>query len=51
MCAGVLLTVIGGNLFSANLEIVAKLFANSQIRMDPLAPLFGEVHFGQRLRS
>jgi hypothetical protein len=47
MCAGVLLTVIGGNLFSASLEIVAKLFANSQITMDPLAPLFGEVHFGQ----
>ncbi len=47
MCAGVLLTVIGGNLFSSSLEIVAKLFANSQIRMDPLAPLFGEVHFGQ----
>lgn len=47
LCAGVLLTVIGGNLFSASLEIVAKLFANSQIRMDPLAPLFGEVHFGQ----
>ena len=47
ICAGVLLTVIGGNLFSASLEIVAKLFANSQIRMDPLAPLFGEVHFGE----
>jgi DNA-binding winged helix-turn-helix (wHTH) protein len=47
MCAGVLLTVIGGNLFSASLEIVARMFANSQIRMDPLAPLFGEVHFGQ----
>jgi hypothetical protein len=47
MCAGVLLTVIGGNLFSARLEIVARTFANSQIRMDPLAPLFGEVHFGQ----
>jgi hypothetical protein len=47
MCAGVLLTVIGGNLFSASLEIVARMFANSQIRMDPLAPLFGEVHFGE----
>ncbi len=47
MFAGVMLTVIGGNLFSSSLEIVAKLFANSQIRMDPLAPLFGEVHFGQ----
>jgi DNA-binding winged helix-turn-helix (wHTH) protein len=47
MCAGALLTVIGGNLFSASLEIVARMFANSQIRMDPLAPLFGEGHFGQ----
>ncbi|MFY9553541.1 MAG: winged helix-turn-helix domain-containing protein [Blastocatellia bacterium] len=47
MSAGVLLIVVGGNLFSASLEIVARLFANSQIRMDPLAPLFGEVHFGQ----
>jgi len=47
LVAGVVLTVIGGNLFSASLEIVAKLFANSQIRMDPLAPLFGEMHFGQ----
>ncbi|HSB08074.1 MAG TPA: winged helix-turn-helix domain-containing protein [Blastocatellia bacterium] len=47
MCAGVLLTVVGGNLFSASLEIVARMFANSQIRMDPLAALFGEVHFGQ----
>lgn len=47
MCGGVFLTVIGGNLFSASLEIVARMFANSQIRMEPLAPLFGEVHFGQ----
>jgi DNA-binding winged helix-turn-helix (wHTH) protein len=47
MCAGILLTVIGGNLFSASLEIVGRMFANSQIGMDPLAPLFGEVHFGQ----
>jgi hypothetical protein len=47
MCAGVLLTVIGGNLFSGSLEIVARLFADSQMRMEPLAPFFGEVHFGQ----
>ncbi|HWO01620.1 MAG TPA: winged helix-turn-helix domain-containing protein [Blastocatellia bacterium] len=46
-CAGVLLTVIGGNLFSASLEIVARMFANSQMRMDPLASFFGEGHFGQ----
>ncbi|HSE97332.1 MAG TPA: HEAT repeat domain-containing protein, partial [Blastocatellia bacterium] len=47
MCAGVLLTVIGGNLFSGSLEIVARSFADSQMRMDPLAPYFGEVHFGR----
>ena len=47
MFAGVLLTVIGGNLFSGSLEIVARLFHDSQMRMDPLAPFFGEVHFGQ----
>ncbi len=47
MCAGILLTVIGGNLFSGSLEIVARSFADSQIRMDPLAPFFGEGHFGQ----
>jgi hypothetical protein len=47
MCAGVLLTVIGGNLFSGSLEIVARSFADSQMRMEPLAPLFGEVHFGR----
>jgi DNA-binding winged helix-turn-helix (wHTH) protein len=47
MCAGVLLIVIGGNLFSGSLEVVARLFANSQMRLDTLAPVFGEVHFGQ----
>ena len=47
MCAGVLLIVIGGNLFSGSLEIVARLFANSQMRLDTLAPVFGEVHFGK----
>ncbi|HKP13201.1 MAG TPA: HEAT repeat domain-containing protein, partial [Blastocatellia bacterium] len=47
LCAGVLLIVIGGNLFSGSLEIVARLFANSQMRLDALAPVFGEVHFGR----
>ncbi len=44
MCAGVILTVIGGNLFSGSLEIVARSFADSQIRMEPLAPYFSKVH-------
>ena len=47
MCAGIALTVIGGNLFSGSLEIVARSFADSQIKLDPLAPLFGEVRFGK----
>ncbi|MCI0692911.1 winged helix-turn-helix domain-containing protein [candidate division KSB1 bacterium] len=45
--AGALLTIIGGNLFSASLELIARSFANSQIRMEPVAPFFGEVHFGR----
>ncbi|MBI4550685.1 MAG: winged helix-turn-helix domain-containing protein [Candidatus Latescibacteria bacterium] len=47
MCAGIVLTIIGGNLFSSSLEIVARSFADSQIRMDPLAAFFGEVYFGR----
>ncbi|MDZ7292728.1 MAG: winged helix-turn-helix domain-containing protein [candidate division KSB1 bacterium] len=46
-CAGILLTAIGGNLFSASLELIARSFANSQIRLEPLATFFGEVHFGR----
>jgi hypothetical protein len=45
--AAILLTVIGGNLFSGSLELVARSFANSQMRMDPLATFFGEVRFGR----
>jgi hypothetical protein len=47
LCAGLLLIVIGGNLFSGSLEIVARLFADSQMRLDTLAPVFGEVHLGR----
>jgi DNA-binding winged helix-turn-helix (wHTH) protein len=45
--AGILLIFIGGNLFSGSLELVARSFADSQMRMDPLAPFFGETHFGR----
>lgn len=44
--AGALLIVIGANLFSGSLEIVARLFADSQLRMDRLATFFGEVQYG-----
>ncbi|MEW6130212.1 MAG: winged helix-turn-helix domain-containing protein [Acidobacteriota bacterium] len=43
--AGILLTIIGGNLFSGSLEIVARSFADSQIRLEPLAPYFSRVHY------
>jgi DNA-binding winged helix-turn-helix (wHTH) protein len=47
LAAGALLTIIGGNLFSASLELIARSFANSQIRLEPVASFFGEVHFGR----
>ncbi|MBT5873927.1 MAG: hypothetical protein HOH43_10945, partial [Candidatus Latescibacteria bacterium] len=40
MCAGAVLTIIGGNLFSSSLEIVRQSFADSQIRLEPLALFF-----------
>jgi DNA-binding winged helix-turn-helix (wHTH) protein len=49
MIAGVMLAVLGGNLFSASLEIVARMFANSQIRLDVLAAMFGQVSFGGKI--
>jgi DNA-binding winged helix-turn-helix (wHTH) protein len=45
MCAGILLTIIGGNLFSGSLEVVALSFADSQIQLEPLAPYFGAASF------
>jgi hypothetical protein len=47
MAAGVVLAIIGGNLFSGSLEVLAHSFADSKITMDPLAYFFGEVHFGR----
>jgi len=45
MVAGVLLTIIGGNLFSGSLEVVARSFSDSQIRMEPLSNYFSAVQF------
>jgi DNA-binding winged helix-turn-helix (wHTH) protein len=47
MAAGVVLAIIGGNLFSGSLEVMAHSFADSRITMDPVAYFFGEVHFGR----
>jgi hypothetical protein len=47
LIAGAFLAAIGGNLFSGSLEVVARSFADSRIRMDPIAGFFGETQFGK----
>jgi hypothetical protein len=46
MIAATVLTLIGGNLFSGSLDLVARSFADSQVKFDRLASIFGESHFG-----
>jgi hypothetical protein len=46
MIAAILLTFIEGNLFSASIESIARSFANTQVKFDALAKLFGEANFG-----
>ncbi len=46
-CASILLTLIGGNLFTGSLAIVTHSFANSQLRIESLAAWFGEVPLGR----
>jgi hypothetical protein len=50
MCAGLLLALLGHNLFSGTLAIIARSFDNSQLSMDSLAAMFGQVHFGQLMQ-
>lgn len=47
LVAGVLLAAAGGSLFTASLEILSRSFTDSQLRMDGLASMFGEVQFGR----
>ncbi|HKY05406.1 MAG TPA: HEAT repeat domain-containing protein, partial [Blastocatellia bacterium] len=47
LVAGVLLAASGGSLFTASLEILSRSFTDSQLRMDGLASMFGEVQFGR----
>jgi DNA-binding winged helix-turn-helix (wHTH) protein len=49
MCAGLVLAILHYNLFSGTLAIIARSFDNSQLSMDSLAALFGEVRFGQTM--
>jgi len=44
--AGVLITLIGGRLLGGSLDLLARGFPNSQLRLDTLGALFGETSFG-----
>ena len=44
--AGVLLTFAGGHLGSPSLDAVARVFPGSEVRLEPLARIFGETGFG-----
>jgi hypothetical protein len=46
MLTAVCLTLVGGNLFSGSLDLIARSFADSQIKFDALASFFGESQFG-----
>ncbi|MGH7492357.1 MAG: winged helix-turn-helix domain-containing protein [bacterium] len=50
MCAGSVLAILHFNLFSGSLAIIARSFDNSQLSMDSLAAMFGEVQFGQTMQ-
>jgi len=47
MSMALFLTLIRGNLFSGSIDIIAHAFANSQIKLEPLASIFGEADFGK----
>ena len=44
---GVLIPLAGGRLMGGSLDLLAKSFADSRLRLDTFGPLFGELHFGQ----
>ncbi len=50
MCASIVLTLWGGNMFSGSLEIMRQSFGASQIRLETIATVFGEVDFGRTTR-
>ncbi len=49
MCSGILVTLIGGNLFTGSLAIVTHSFSNSLLRIEALAAWFGEVPLGRTM--
>ncbi|MXW04275.1 MAG: hypothetical protein F4Z81_04295 [Gemmatimonadetes bacterium] len=47
MIASIVLTVMGGNMFTASLETLRQSFDASQIRLETIATIFGEGEFGR----
>lgn len=47
MVASILLTVMGGSMFTASLETMRQSFDASQIRLETIATIFGEGEFGR----
>lgn len=47
MAASVVLTVMGGSMFTASLETLRQSFDASQIRLETIATIFGEGEFGR----
>lgn len=47
MAASIVLTVMGGNMFTASLETLRQSFDASQIRLETIATIFGEGEFGR----
>ncbi len=47
MIASVVLTVMGGNMFTSSLETIRQSFGASQIRLETIAIIFGEGEFGR----
>ena len=44
--AGVAITAFGGRLLGGSLELLARVFPQSRLRLDPIGALFGEDGFG-----
>ena len=45
-CAGILITLAGGHLMAGSLELLARQFPTSRLRLDRIGSLLGEDGFG-----
>ena len=46
LAAGLVITLLGGRLMGGSLDLLARAFPNSQLRLDQIGALFGESGFG-----